>query len=186
MKISWYIPQYWAAIRNTRQKNKIMLLNELLNQDHKKPLKIIPGFRKTIIVENGVVSHTLLNHGVPDEDILTIHHQVAYRSYPEDHVCIPGCVGYTAYKLAEKHGWGDHESSAVELNGNTTLMEALLPKKMEEDMANEILNNYFILDKNTRMWLCKDMILFTKADDDDNSESTHSPIHSDSYVPVGF
>ncbi|MBI3336483.1 hypothetical protein HYZ98_02870 [Candidatus Peregrinibacteria bacterium] len=178
---------YWEAIRRRRKKNTIFLLNGLLAAEKKEILRMIPAFDRTIILAQGDSAEVLLKNQILPDDMLIIHHQMAQGTYPEDHVCIPGCLGYTAYEFGSRDGWGDFESSAVSLKGNAQLMEAVLHKDLG-DQRGEFVQTYAVpLEKKGegKEWICQDVILFTKCDDDGDHESRFSPVHSGSYVPVG-
>jgi len=180
--------RYWEAVRRRRQKNPIFLLNGLLAVETEKILRIFPAFDRTIILAQGNTAQILLQNKVSRGDMLVIHHQLAWKTYPEDHVCIPGCLGYTVHEFANRDGWGDFESLAVSLTKNHQLIKAIMDEDMG-DQRGEFVQTYAIpleRKKYEAKWTCKDIILFTKVDDDDeHSGSTHSPIYIDSYAPVG-
>lgn len=174
---------YWAAVREACQKKRMLLINDLLPGEHDKILKVVQSAKKTIILGSGNTAPILAAHDIASDDMLVIHHQPAPNGYPDDHVCIPHCLGYVAHELGNKNGWGDFDSSAVFLHNHHALMDAISQKDTESQMAEFLMVYTFPVGPHE--WVGKDIILFTKCDDDDDGASLHSPVHSDSYVPVG-
>lgn len=172
---------YWEAVRNARKKNNIYLINGLLEHEQEKIVQMVQSSRQTVVLGGGRAT-VILSNRFNTNEMLTIHHQPAQQGYPDDHVCIPNCLGHTAHELGNKNGWGDFDSSAVPLRDNLPLLGAIFDDEFKEESME--FGAMYAIPLSETEWQCKDILLFTRCDDDDGS-SSHSPVHSDQYVHVG-